>query len=55
MLIGGFEGHMMLLVLVAIRDFLVAMALAWVGVSIEPRGGGEPACAGEVCDNERHN
>jgi hypothetical protein len=40
----------MLAVLVTIRDFLVAVALAWVGVSMEPRRGAENACAGEACD-----
>ncbi len=40
----------MLTILVAIRDFLVAAALAWVGVSLEARSGGEQSCAGEVCD-----
>ena len=44
----------MLTVLVAIRDFLVAAALAWVGVSIEPQRSGEPACVGEACDTQAH-
>jgi hypothetical protein len=37
----------MLTVLVAIRDFLVAVALAWVGVSMETRSGGERSCASD--------
>ncbi len=44
----------MLAILVAIRDFLVAAALAWVGVSMEPRApNAEPACATESCQAER--
>jgi hypothetical protein len=36
----------MLAILVIIRDALIAMALAWVGVTIEQR---EPSCAAETC------
>jgi hypothetical protein len=39
----------MLAVLVAIRDFLIAVALAWVGVTMESRVTSEPACAGDTC------
>jgi hypothetical protein len=45
----------MLAVLVAIRDFLLAAALAWVGVTMETRGGGEQSCAGEACQTQRDN
>lgn len=42
----------MLAILVAIRDFLLAAALAWVGVSIErphQSAGQDARCAGEHC------
>jgi hypothetical protein len=46
----------MLAVLIAIRDVLVALALAWVGVSMEARSANEPsACAGEACDSQTDN
>lgn len=45
----------MLAVLVAIRDVLLAAALAWVGVTMEPRVGGEQACAQETCQTQRDN
>lgn len=39
-----------MLILIAIRDALVILALSWVGVSIEPR---EPqdrsACQADIC------
>jgi hypothetical protein len=43
----------MLAVLVAIRDFLVAVALAWVGVTMESRVNSEPACSGDACQVQR--
>ena len=44
----------MLSVLVAIRDFLLAAALAWVGVSVESRvnTSGADRCAAEACDTQ---
>ncbi len=39
-------------VLVAIRDFLIAAALAWLGVSVERVDGNsnpERGCAADVC------
>jgi hypothetical protein len=43
----------MLAVLVAIRDFLVAMALAWVGVTVEPQVNNADRCGGEACETQR--
>jgi hypothetical protein len=42
----------MFAVLVAIRDFLVALALAWVGISMEPRSP-DSGCAGDRCQAEQ--
>jgi hypothetical protein len=47
----------MLHVLVAIRDFLIAAALAWVGVTLEARDAARehtpaPACSGDACHGE---
>lgn len=42
----------MLSVLVAIRDFLLVLALAWVGVTVEQRVATE-VCAGEQCQTQR--
>lgn len=47
----------MLNILVAIRDFLIAAALAWVGVTLEARDAGRdhtraPACSGDSCQHE---
>jgi len=42
----------MLAVLVAIRDFLLAAALAWVGVTVEPRTHSSDQCAGEQCQTQ---
>ncbi len=44
----------MLSVLVAIRDFLLAAALAWVGVSVESRVNTNAAdhCTAEACDTQ---
>ena len=40
----------MLAVLVAIRDFLLAAALAWVGVTVEQRVNTPDRCSGEQCE-----
>lgn len=40
----------MLSVLVAIRDFLLAVALAWVGVTVEQRVNSTDSCAAEACE-----
>jgi len=45
----------MLAVLIAVRDFLIAAALAWVGVTLETTRVANPeapACAGEACQVE---
>ena len=44
----------MLTILVAIRDFLIAMALAWVGVTMETRVDNSASCAGDACQAERN-
>lgn len=41
----------MMSVLIAIRDCLMAMALAWVGVTVEAHAPREPACAGDTCES----
>lgn len=43
----------MLAVLVAVRDFLVAMALAWLGVSMETRTP-DASCNNETCQAEQN-
>ncbi|HYD88229.1 MAG TPA: hypothetical protein VEA80_12180 [Vitreimonas sp.] len=43
----------MLSVLVAIRDFLLAMALAWVGITLEQRVDTADRCATEACEASR--
>lgn len=43
----------MLSVLVLIRDFLIAAALAWVGVTMEQRAPSPEACAGDTCEPQR--
>jgi len=43
----------MLSVLIAIRDFLVAMALAWVGVTIETQHvQPDSVCTGQACQSQ---
>lgn len=45
---------MLLSILVAVRDFLIAAALAWVGVSVEQRARTDaPPCAADTCEVER--
>jgi len=43
----------MLAVLVAIRDFLLVAALAWVGVTVEQRANHAERCAGDACQVQR--
>ncbi len=44
----------MLAILIAVRDFLIVAALAWVGVSMETRAGNDaPNCATERCQTDR--
>lgn len=44
----------MLAILITVRDFLIAAALAWVGVTMETtRVANEaPSCSGESCDTQ---
>jgi hypothetical protein len=43
----------MLAILIAVRDFLIAAALAWVGVTFEStRAGNDAQCAGEACQTQ---
>lgn len=44
----------MLNILVAVRDFLIAAALAWVGVTLEARDArtSAPACSGDSCQHD---
>lgn len=42
----------MLAILVMVRDFLVALALAWVGVSAEQRAPSAERCVGEACQQQ---
>lgn len=42
----------MMAVLVAIRDFLIVAALAWVGVTLDTQERAS-ACAGDRCQAER--
>ena len=41
----------MLAILIAVRDFLIAAALAWVGVTMETTRANTdaPNCSGEAC------
>lgn len=39
--------------LIALRDLVVALALAWVGVSFEQRAGDAGQCAGTSCQGEQ--
>jgi hypothetical protein len=43
----------MLAVLIAVRDFLIAAALAWVGVSMESTHAPNDSqnCSGQVCQS----
>lgn len=44
----------MLAFLVMVRDALIAMALAWVGVTLEQRSVDQQRCVGEACQaNDR--
>ena len=44
----------MLAILIALRDFLIAAALAWVGVTFESANAGADAqgCSGESCRSQ---
>jgi hypothetical protein len=42
----------MLAFLVVVRDALIALALAWVGVTLEQRHVEQPNCAGEACQTD---
>lgn len=44
----------MLAVLIAVRDFLIAAALAWVGVTMEARHANTdaPSCASDGCKHD---
>lgn len=44
----------MLAFLVAVRDFLLAAALAWVGITMEQRAPSD-VCAGEACQTQRED
>lgn len=39
----------MIAALVAVRDFLLALALAWIGVTLEREAAREPAVAAQAC------
>lgn len=43
----------MLAVLVAVRDFLLAMALAWVGLTVEQQVSTGERCGAERCETPR--
>lgn len=43
----------MLAVLVAVRDFLLAMALAWVGLTVEQQVNTGERCGAETCETQR--
>lgn len=44
----------MLAFLVMLRDVLIALALAWVGVSLEHRAPEQAPCSGESCKTADH-
>lgn len=46
---------MLVTLLIAIRDVILAAALAWVGISVEQRPANETPCAGSVQTCERVN
>lgn len=46
---------MLISLLIAVRDAIIAAALAWVGVSVEHRPAAETACAGSAQTCERAN
>lgn len=43
----------MFAILIAVRDFLIAAALAWVGVTMDDSRANGESCAGEACQVER--
>lgn len=38
--------------LIGVRDFLIAAALAWVGVTMETTRAEAPSCVGEACQTD---
>lgn len=44
----------MLAFLVMVRDALIALALAWVGVTLEQRTVEQSSCVGETCQTNDH-
>ncbi len=44
----------MLAFLVMVRDALIALALAWVGVTLEQRNVEQSSCVGEACQTNDH-
>jgi hypothetical protein len=44
----------MFAILIAVRDFLIAAALAWVGVTMENSRASDatPSCSGESCQTD---
>ena len=44
----------MVALLVMVRDALIALALAWVGVTLEQRTVEQSSCAGEACQTNEH-
>jgi hypothetical protein len=43
----------MFAILIAVRDFLIAAALAWVGVTMDTSRANGENCAAETCQAER--
>ena len=43
----------MMAVLVAIRDFLIVAALAWVGITLDTQERTSASCSGDHCQAER--
>lgn len=44
---------MLLTLLATVRDFLVALALSWVGVTVEGQGADKGRCAdAEICGSQ---
>lgn len=46
---------MLVTILVALRDAILAAALAWVGISVEQRSANETPCANNAAVCERAN
>jgi hypothetical protein len=43
----------MLAILIAVRDALIALALSWVGVTLEKVSENQQACTSESCQTEQ--